>query len=1363
MTTADYFTISVRLTSFTSIAATVAGYDALYCAHFVSHVATVLLVHWDASMRSHAAAALRALAGAHRQAPGLILSHALPPLLANAASTDVAARHGALLGLAVVAEVIAARKLSRAVPMTDDKESCRAAAADTADEITASSLTHTSAASESRMKDIVLAPGASVPAVSRGVLEELFGLPRLLQSKGLIEGLHAGLVRNGVIALVTALCKINSGDAVCDDAVCSSTPSSGSTSSDVSDNYADAFVRRLLTQRLPHLMAFLAESARHPAITVQLSSAHALATLLKSPRLTALFDVDATVRGYALALVTNAAAPAAAPAAAAASAASSAGAASATVGQASASQGLALALGLLPACAFTTLTSTPRSSVSAPVAASDVDVKTCDLSLLCLSALARSVSPQCEADPGTRQCAAQALAQLYVTLTTKCSLDTKWAPKWDSLIPADKLLALANAAVASDTRADLSSGTQAAAPSETPATPVAAAPVAAPAASGYNRFIAAAMANASSGSSGVAAAAAASRARLAAASAVTAAARSGNPTAAAATATKTAAGAVAAVSTGKTAKYNVPLSIALRKPPSSPSEPAAGVDSVPAVTVAIINTLLSAFDDYATDSRGDVGSWVREAAVLGLKHVLAVTLRGADAAGTATVGASAPPVSTSAPSASAGGNESDAAVSERAIAHGHSLPLLPVVFLTVARALLQQGSEKLDRVRGVALSSLHSLLLLAAPFPHHKHLLSTFTVMGALQEEVLRNATKDAVVPINLAPSGNSSSSSATASTQNQCTAASSSTAVSSSSSSSSSSGSVDASASASASTVDWSTPAMSFSLAARLLPLVLYRPALLSGLALSAGGLTESTLKSSLAALCEFAAATDEHHEAAVDRGNGVWEAVNMLGENVDAVAKQLAADLHWPYEVVERVNANDNASASANVSANTPLEATRLEFDSALFADVALTVGGVILGPDSQALQLAQYGPAFGLFASCAGADAAAAGAVGSTPVGAAVSLPLAVRAPLLFDPALSAAYPLTPAAGLVWGLLALAHRHRGDPRVVTPVFATIHLLHAHGVLTPSPGAVGNAAAAFKQAQQQQQQQEQEQEQESVVISCSDPCEEIYYYSYAVYRRVYAEIGNTNNVPKTMAGINVLLSLAALSANACPPVFNSSAGASASDANDQAAAAAAAAATTTRRTPRCLAALPGTAAYPFEGLSTPLDSPAAFPESAAPSPARHPFVDVLRVLLALLTHRYPKLRRMTATGLLTVLAPLSAADLGLGPLAIVNNANSGGLSAPLTLSGAERLRRAVALVGDTAWDADSAAVATAARAQLSLLLLGEELPADLAACFEQGRVAGGAAGKAAAAARAAAAAAAGRAAEPVGSYADLVSEMHS
>jgi tubulin-specific chaperone D len=163
---------------------------------------------------------------------------------------------------------------------------------------------------------------------------------------------------------------------------------------------------------------------------------------------------------------------------------------------------------------------------------------------------------------------------------------------------------------------------------------------------------------------------------------------------------------------------------------------------VSAVRSKVVPALLDALKDYCMDSRGDVGSWVREAAMDCLPHVLCAAICDA----------------------------SDAELVTRAVC-----------------ALLKQAAEKIDRTRGVAATALARLLRsmptpVAAQIPHVDALNATFA-----ESSIAGGAETSHSVAVRFA------------------------------------------------------TPATAFPALCALLPLPTYRPALVTGLLVSLGGITDS------------------------------------------------------------------------------------------------------------------------------------------------------------------------------------------------------------------------------------------------------------------------------------------------------------------------------------------------------------------------------------------------------------------------------------------------------------------------------------------------------------------------------------------
>ena len=185
----------------------------------------------------------------------------------------------------------------------------------------------------------------------------------------------------------------------------------------------------------------------------------------------------------------------------------------------------------------------------------------------------------------------------------------------------------------------------------------------------------------------------------------------------------------------------------------------------------VLSACLLGCNDYATDNRGDVGSWVREAAMSTMSRVL----------------------------------------NALADCH-HKSSIAPSAVLSVeltdqcVAALLQQAVEKIDRVRECAGQVLHSLI-------EHG------SIAVASELPLLRDSVLSGPLP------------------------------------------------------VDWSNPAETFPRFVSLLSCCCFRPCLLSGLVVSVGGLTESVVRHSSAALCAYLSSA-----AAVDCDSVAVDLVDVL-----------------------------------------------------------------------------------------------------------------------------------------------------------------------------------------------------------------------------------------------------------------------------------------------------------------------------------------------------------------------------------------------------------------------------------------------------------------------------------------------------
>jgi tubulin-specific chaperone D len=257
---------------------------------------------------------------------------------------------------------------------------------------------------------------------------------------------------------------------------------------------------------------------------------------------------------------------------------------------------------------------------------------------------------------------------------------------------------------------------------------------------------------------------------------------------------------------------------------SSSSSSSSSSNSTAAVTLQlqqvelVFAALLAATGDYSTDKRGDVGSWCRAAALQALERVtnLAVTAsigipleRPATAA--STVQLTVPALQqrlrymeiTVQPDGAVGMLPERAA--QLSAANGE-VYFTPALCEALVCALLKQLAEKLDAVRDVAGSVLQRLLTAKLPQLKLPYVPCRRQLVAALQLE----------------------------SQQQQASSVS----------------------SADSSAVNWATPAVTFPMVVKALSLPPYHAAVASGLVISVGGLTESVVKHSAAALLSWARA---------------------------------------------------------------------------------------------------------------------------------------------------------------------------------------------------------------------------------------------------------------------------------------------------------------------------------------------------------------------------------------------------------------------------------------------------------------------------------------------------------------------------
>ena len=242
-------------------------------------------------------------------------------------------------------------------------------------------------------------------------------------------------------------------------------------------------------------------------------------------------------------------------------------------------------------------------------------------------------------------------------------------------------------------------------------------------------------------------------------------------------------------------------------PPPADEKPAEGGDAAPAATapaagmsaavyIECVEAMLSALGDYQTDNRGDVGSWVREAAIVSLLPMLRLAC----------------------PPDDVGSLDDSAEVAAERAALSAALPSLCLRF---ARGLAQQANEKIDRMRDVAATTLTSLLECDAlpGVAHRAELAEVFC--SAAEAEAAESAPAPTTAP----------SLGAAAAVDVVAAAA----------------GVTDAEA---ARRVLYISPYSCYPRTAALLSWAAYRRDTLAGLAISVGGITESTTKAASAAL---------------------------------------------------------------------------------------------------------------------------------------------------------------------------------------------------------------------------------------------------------------------------------------------------------------------------------------------------------------------------------------------------------------------------------------------------------------------------------------------------------------------------------
>lgn len=130
----------------------------------------------------------------------------------------------------------------------------------------------------------------------------------------------------------------------------------------------------------------------------------------------------------------------------------------------------------------------------------------------------------------------------------------------------------------------------------------------------------------------------------------------------------------------------------------------------------VMQALFRALDDYAVDNRGDVGSWVREAAMDALERCTFILCKRDIVA----LGA-----------ASATGHESDMEVNASSTQH---LLFDSGIAQDLVAGIAKQAVEKIDKMREIAINTLQRILY------HQEHLIP-FIPHRELLEEIIPNST----------------------------------------------------------------------------------------------------------------------------------------------------------------------------------------------------------------------------------------------------------------------------------------------------------------------------------------------------------------------------------------------------------------------------------------------------------------------------------------------------------------------------------------------------------------------------------------------------------------------------------------------
>ena len=255
-----------------------------------------------------------------------------------------------------------------------------------------------------------------------------------------------------------------------------------------------------------------------------------------------------------------------------------------------------------------------------------------------------------------------------------------------------------------------------------------------------------------------------------------------------------------------------------------------------ALYVSAVEAMLSAMGDYQTDNRGDVGSWVREAAIGSLLPMLCLAAppsEEATAQSRATAAARGRP-SGEKEEAAAGGDVAEACAARRAEAAEERAALeaaLPRLCARFVELLTQQANEKIDRLREHACLTLSDTLRAKGlPAVPDRDLLASVLLAGETRKEGEAAAAAAATV------------------------AAAATAAVSSAEE-----------GGAFIPTSDYLAPHTCFPRTVRFLGCGAYRRSVLHGVCISAGGITESTTKAACSCLLGHIRTLDLEGKAAL------------------------------------------------------------------------------------------------------------------------------------------------------------------------------------------------------------------------------------------------------------------------------------------------------------------------------------------------------------------------------------------------------------------------------------------------------------------------------------------------------------------